>query len=334
VEPAQTFPVSPTSDQLTHFADAALDRLVVPGYSRIGYRLRRRWWPADPAPDALAGKVAVVTGANSGLGLATAEGLARLGARVHLVVRDEARGRQALAELAATLPVADLRLDRCDVSSLADVRRYSTALAAAEPALHVLVHNAGLMPPERTETAEGHEVALATHVLGPLLLTERLRTPLAADAGRVVFVSSGGMYTQSLHDEDPEYREGTYRGATAYARTKRMQVVLAELLADHLAADGITVQSCHPGWADTPGISGSLPGFHKLVGPLLRSPQEGADTAVWLAAADEPGRTTGRFWQDRAVRTTQALPWTHDTPERRERLWQYCIDAADLSYQA
>jgi NAD(P)-dependent dehydrogenase (short-subunit alcohol dehydrogenase family) len=313
--------------RLTHLADTALDRLVLPGYSRIGYQLRRRWWAADPAPDALGGRVAVVTGASSGLGLATAEGLARLGARVRLVVRDKAKGERALAELAGTLPAADLRLDVCDLSGLADVRRYAGELAAGEPALHVLVHNAGVLPPKRTETDEGHEVTLATHVLGPLLLTELLRPSLAAATGRVIFVSSGGMYTQSLHDEDPEYREGDYKGATAYARTKRMQVVLAEQLAERLVRDRITVHSCHPGWADTPGISASLPGFHKLVGPLLRSAREGADTAVWLAAADEPGRTTRLFWQDRGRRPTHALPWTRDTEDQRARLWRYCVEA-------
>jgi NAD(P)-dependent dehydrogenase (short-subunit alcohol dehydrogenase family) len=321
------------SPQLGRLADAALDRLVVPGYSRIGYRVRRRWWPHDPAPDTLGGTVAVVTGAGGGLGLATAAGLARLGARVRLVVRDEARGRRAADGIAATVSGADLRVDRCDLSSLADVRRYAAELVEAEPRLRVLVHNAGLLPPERVQTDEGHEVTLATHVLGPLLLTELLRPTLSAGGGRVVFVSSGGMYTQRLHDEDPEYRTGTYQGATAYARTKRMQVVLTELLADRLADQGIVVHSCHPGWADTPGVAASLPGFQKLVGPLLRTPEQGADTTVWLAAADEPGRTTGRFWQDRAVRPTHAVPWTRETAAARERLWGFCLHAVRLSDQ-
>ena len=199
----------------------------------------------------------------------------------------------------------------------------------AGPALHALVHNAGVLPPERTETDDGHELTVATHVLGPHLLTSELRPLLAAGTdARVVFVSSGGMYTAPLRTDDPEFRQGTYSGNAAYARTKRMQVVLAELLADDLAGDGTVVHSMHPGWADTPGVASSMPGFHKLTGPLLRTSEQGADTAVWLTAATEPGRCTGLFWHDRAPRPTHYLPRTGETPAARAALWNLCVEAA------
>jgi dehydrogenase/reductase SDR family member 12 len=316
---------------LARLVDTALDRLVVPGYTRIGCRVRACWWPADAAVGSLAGRVAVVTGATSGLGVATAAGLAALGARVRLVVRDREKGERIAAGLSRRLPAAEFDVDRCDLADLSDVRRYGVELATAEPAVHALVHNAGVLPARRTETAQGHEVTLATHVLGPLLLTELLRPALGADAGRVVFVSSGGMYTQGSHADDPEFREGQYRGAVAYARTKRMQVLLAERLARELGGEGVVVHACHPGWADTPGVAGSLPGFHTAVGPLLRSPAEGADTAVWLASADEPGEVTGRFWHDRAPRPTVLLPWTHTGAADRDRLWRYCRAAVGLT---
>lgn len=152
-----------------------LDRTVAPGYSRLGYLLRSASWTgerADPAPDALRGRVAVVTGASAGLGTATVAGLARLGATVHLVMRDEERGERARATVAATVVGADLQVVRCDLSSLADVGRAAPELVAAGPGL--LVHNAGVLPPRRIVTAEGHETALATHVLGPFLLTALL----------------------------------------------------------------------------------------------------------------------------------------------------------------
>jgi NAD(P)-dependent dehydrogenase (short-subunit alcohol dehydrogenase family) len=304
------------ANALTGIADTAMDLLVLPGYSRIGYQVRRSWWPADPAPDALRGTVAVVTGARGGLGLAAARGLAGLGAKVRIVVRDRAKVEPTTAEV-----------DECDLSSLADVRRYASLLAEQEPAVHVLVHNAGTLPARRTETKEGHELTLATHVLGPLLLTQLLRPTLAEGAARVIFVSSGGMYTQGLAADDPEYTTGTYRGATAYARTKRMQVVLAGMLAPRLAADGVTVHACHPGWADTPGLATSLPGFQKWLRPLLRTADQGADTITWLAAADRPGRTSGLFWHDRAPRPTHLLPWTRDTERQRDRWWRFCQDA-------
>jgi dehydrogenase/reductase SDR family protein 12 len=303
------------ANPLPGIADKAMDLLVVPGYSRIGYQVRKSWWPPDPAPDALRGTVAVVTGARGGLGLATVRGLTALGAKVRMVVRDKNKVSQ---------PPSGTEVDECDLSSLADVRAYAAMLAQEEKAVHVLVHNAGTLPAERTETPEGHEVTLATHVLGPLLLTELLRPTLAEGAARVIFVSSGGMYTQALAADDPEYRRGTYKGATAYARTKRMQVVMAEMLAPKLATDGVTVHACHPGWADTPGLATSLPGFQKWLRPLLRTAAQGADTVTWLAAADLPGRTSGLFWHDRAPRPTHVLPWTRDTEQQRERWWRYC----------
>src|SRR3954452_16186758 len=123
--------------------DTALDRALI-GYGNIGYFVRRNFWAADPAPDALRGRVAIVTGANSGLGKATAAGLARLGASVRMVVRRPAAGHAARADILAAVPRADLGVDECDVSSLASVRRYAEGF---DGPLHVLVHNAGVMPP-------------------------------------------------------------------------------------------------------------------------------------------------------------------------------------------
>lgn len=317
--------------QLPRLVDAALDRLVVPGYSRLGYAARRAGWRTLPS-GCLAGRTILVTGAAGGLGAATARGLVGLGARVELVVRDQARGERTAAALREAHPSAAVEVAECDVSSLADVRRYAAEVRDREAAVHGLVHNAGVMPPERTETAEGHELALATHVLGPFLLTRELRPALRAGASptapaRVVFVSSGGMYTASLPTDDPEFRVGTYSGGAAYARTKRMQVVLAELLADDLAGDGVVVHSMHPGWADTPGVAGSMPGFRRVTGPLLRTDDQGADTAVWLQAAAEPGHSTGVFWHDRAPRPTHYLPRGAETPQARAALWTLCVDA-------
>ena len=209
--------------------------------------------------------------------------------------------------------------------------RTAARLRDALPGLHGIVHNAGVLPPERTETADGHELTLATHVLGPHLLTAELRPLLSADTdGRVVFVSSGGMYTQPLRIDDLEYRQGDYNGTKAYARTKRMQVVLTQLWAQRLAGLGVSVHAMHPGWADTPGITDSLPGFAKFVGPILRSAAEGADTAVWLIGAPEPGRASGLFWQDRLPRPTSYLPFTATSDSDAERFWDYCAEATGL----
>ena len=113
----------------------------------------------------------------------------------------------------------------------------------------------------------------------------------------------------------------SYKGSVAYARTKRAQVVLTEMWAERFAARGIVAHSMHPGWADTPGVSHSLPTFAKLTAPILRTPEQGADTIVWLAADPEPAGVTGLFWHDRAPRPTHRLRSTTERPGERERLW-------------
>jgi dehydrogenase/reductase SDR family protein 12 len=307
--------------------DAALDRAIVPGYTNVGYRLRQLGWPDDPPPDALRGRTALVTGANRGIGKAIAAGLAGLGATVLLTVRDRESGERACEEIGG-----DVQVEVCDVSDLDGVRAFAADLTSRVSTLDVLVHNAGVLPSTRTEVLDGqgvgHEVTLATHVLGPVLLTELL-LPILGNSGdaRVILMSSGGMYTQPLPVNDPEYRNGRYRGAIAYARTKRMQVAFTPILARRWARLGL--YSMHPGWADTPGVALALPGFRTLTGPLLRTAEQGADTAVWLAAT-LPAPPTGLFWHDRRQRPEHYLLSTRSTDGARERLWQYCAEAIGI----
>jgi dehydrogenase/reductase SDR family member 12 len=223
-------------------------------------------------------------------------------------------------------PDAELLVHECDISDLDSVRKLTEQLTRELDKLHGLVHCAGIMPPERRETNQGHELAFATHVLGPFLLTVGLRPLLQADGdGRVVFVSSGGMYTAGL-ERDLEYSDGEYKGVRAYARTKRMQVVLTEQLGTAFGAvNDPVVHSMHPGWVATPGVSDSIPGFEKVAGPILRSPELGADTIVWLLASREAASTTGLFWCDRRPRPTHYLPWQHDDPAARQGLWDACL---------
>ena len=315
---------------LARAVDTAMDRSLVLGYTTIGLAVRRALpgWPADPPARALRGRHVLVTGASSGLGIATVEGVAELGATVHMLVRDEAKGARVADEVRARRPGAELRLWRCDVADLDDVRRFATDFAAEVTDLHAVVHNAGVMPPTRTESPQGHELSMAVHLLGPVVMTEALRVPLAG--GRVVLVSSGGMYGQPLRADDPDYTTGDYAPATSYARSKRWQVEMAPLLGERWAADGITVATMHPGWADTPGVQESLPRFRAITRPVLRDDAQGADTSVWLVAA-EPPPPTGRFWHDRVERPTSLLPTTRPSADLRARAWAWLDAAAGLA---
>ena len=135
------------------------------------------------------------------------------------------------------------------------------------------------------------------------------------------------MYIRRLDVDDLQSRGGTFDGRVAYARSKRAEVVLAERWAEELAGTGVVVHAMHPGWADTPGIKTLDPRpSSACMRPLLRTPEQGADTIVWLAAADEPGEVTGRFWSDRHVRATHRLARTQETAEDRDRLW-HALDA-------
>jgi dehydrogenase/reductase SDR family protein 12 len=306
--------------------DAVLETSVVGSFTKVGYEARRRLYDwQDLGSLDITGKTVVITGGNSGLGLVTANALVRIGASVRIVARDAARGAAAVEELDA-LGRAPAGLDVADLSSLDDVRRLAAELRERETRLDVLVHNAGALLAERTESADGHEMTFATMVLGPFLLTSELLPLLRATPGgaRVLWIASGGMYTQSLDVDALEMGDDDYSGTTAYARAKRAQVVLAEGWGKRLRADRIAVHAMHPGWADTPGLETGLPGFRTLLGPILRSPEEGADTIVWLAAAEEPGRLTGKFWLDRAPRSTTKLVPSGATAEEREKLWELC----------
>lgn len=315
------------ASRLSRTIDTALDRSVVPGFSRIGSAIRSRLpdRPHDPAADALVGCHVLVTGATSGIGTAVAEQLHTLGATVHLLVRDTGKG-----DLLATRLGDRAQVWSCDLADFESIRRCAKALCESGITIDAIVHNAGVLPAERSETPQGHELTMGVHVLGPVLLTDLLADRLAVGA-RIVFVTSGGMYTQRLPVADPEFRRGEYAGATAYARSKRTQV---DLLA-HFGARWPTAQvhAMHPGWVATPGVSASLPTFAKVMRPVLRTPGDGADTITWLIASTPPP-VGGGLWHDRRRRPTTILPGTRSTPAQRDRLWEWVCTATGLTTTA
>lgn len=305
---------------VTTLLDKALDLAVVPGYTRPGFQLRHRGW--DEGLPSLVGRTVVITGATSGIGRAAAQRFAALGARVVLVARSRQRGDLAVAEIRAATGNEAVDLVVGDLASLQSIRAAAATITEQEAAVDVLVNNAGVLPASREVSADGFELTFATNVLGMVALTEGLLPRLVSSApARVVNVSSGGMYTAKLDVDDLQTERRDFDGAAVYARTKRAQVVLTELWAERLRGAGVVFHSMHPGWVATPGVQSSLPRFNKVMGPLLRDAGQGADTIVWLGAADEPLRTTGQFWHDRRIRPTHRAPFTRESDEDRRRLW-------------
>jgi dehydrogenase/reductase SDR family protein 12 len=312
--------------------DQLLELSVVGSFSRVGYSARRALFDWDePAEPDLAGRVAVITGATGGLGLATAHLLARRGAALHLIGRDPARTYAARASVLARTPDARVKALVADLADLDSVRAAARTLTANAPAIDVLVHNAGALVHEWQRTRDGIEVTAQVHVVAPFLLTSLLLPQLrASGTGRVITVASGGMYTQRLDLDMLDTPPEPFAGARVYANAKRAAVVLNELWARHAAGRGIHFHAMHPGWADTPGVQASLPRFRQVMRPLLRSSEQGADTSAWLAGSPEALETNGKFWLDRRPRPTSVLPWTQTSDADGERLWRWCTTRAGV----
>jgi NAD(P)-dependent dehydrogenase (short-subunit alcohol dehydrogenase family) len=320
----------PLGAVVSRMADEALEATVVGSFSSIGSEVRSRLagWSEPPSMD---GKVVLVTGATSGLGLATAVGVARLGATVRFVARSGERAERARATIVEAAPGSDVDFVLADMGRLDEVRALAETLTSSHDRLDVLVHNAGALTREYTVTDEGSEVTVATQLVAPFLLSglllDRLR---AAVPSRVIQVSSGGMYSQRFDLATLEMGPDGYDGTVAYARVKRAQLVLMHEWVRRLDGGGVAYHAMHPGWADTPGIRSGLPGFAKIMGPVLRTPEQGADTAVWLAADPQATLTTGQFWLDRRPRWEHKVPWTRldeaSFVQAGTDLWEWCAE--------
>lgn len=319
---------------LPRFVDAALEATVVGSFTRIGPAVRGRLEGWTPVGDLdLTGRNVLVTGGNGGLGTATVELLVEAGATVHITVRSEDKGVQTAREVRRATGRDTVRWWQLDLTDLTTVRAFAADFTAEVPVLDGLVHNAGAMFSQRREVG-GIETTVLLHVVAPFLLTHELLPALRASdhPARVVWVSSGGMYTERLEVATLQSPDD-YEPARAYARAKRAQVVLTRQLAARLG-DDVVAHAMHPGWAATPGVERSLPVFNRVMGPLLRNPRQGADTAAWLVAAPHAARGSGGFWLDRRRRSVSYLPGTSTTPDQAMALWSEVTALAGLGRDA
>jgi NAD(P)-dependent dehydrogenase (short-subunit alcohol dehydrogenase family) len=307
------------------FLSNALDAAVVPGFSKIGYAIRKRlgnWQPISGFN--LRGKTIVITGPTSGLGEQVARQLAATGANLVLVARNEEKCARVIDEIAPLCTGSKPVFVRAEMGDLESVRSACAAIQQQFTHIDVLIHNAGALLNTRQVSPQGIEQTIASHVVGPFLMTTLL-LPLM-NGGRVVTVSSGGMYSSGLpafdKGETLEMPAHKYGGSKQYAIAKRAQVTLTEMWATREPQTEFV--SMHPGWADTPGVQESIPGFRRVTAPILRTASEGADTISWLAAVNPLPGASGTFWSDREIRPTHKTPQSKklDTEVNRQSLWQ------------
>ncbi len=273
-------------------------------FSTIGHRARLAASPAPPFD--FHGQRWWVSGATGGIGRAIALGALRAGAEVYALGRDPSK-LDAL-RVAAGVDASRLHAVRVDLSSVAEVR----ALAATAESIAVLVNNVGVMQHEYRLTPEGIEAGFATNVLAPFAMTEALRAAGAIDARSVVIsVSSGGAYGAKLDLAALEASDAAqHYGFMAYAQHKRAQIELTRWW--NAQPQGPRALVMHPGWVDTEGVRTALPGFRRALRALLRDADQGADTALWLAATRPEPHPEGGLWLDRHRDTEHAFAMTRD----------------------
>lgn len=277
----------------------------------------------------MAGRVFMITGANSGIGKATATAIAKRGGTIHMVCRNKDKAEEARAEIVKETGNKEVYVHILDLSETKKVWEFAEGFKKKYKTLNVLINNAGAIMSQREVNAEGLEKSFATNVLGVYILTKSLIPLIEKSADpRVITVSSGGMLVQKLRIGNLQSDRGRFDGTMVYAQHKRQQVVMTEQLAK--AHTNIQFSVMHPGWVDTPAVANAMPDFHRSMKESLRTPEQGADTVVWLAVSEAASKNpSGRFYQDRKmVPSHLPLAWTHSSPLEEQKLMALLEDMA------
>uniref|UniRef100_A0A8C5APP9 Dehydrogenase/reductase 12-like a n=1 Tax=Gadus morhua TaxID=8049 RepID=A0A8C5APP9_GADMO len=254
----------------------------------------------------MAGRSFMITGANSGIGRATAMAIAKKGGTVHMVCRNKDKAEEARADIVKESGNKEIFVHILDLSETKKVWEFAESFKRKYKSLNVLINNAGCIMSQREENTEGLEKSFASNVT----------------------VSSGGMLVQKLRTGNLQTDRGRYDGAMVYAQNKRQQVVITEQLAkNHL---NIHFSVMHPGWVDTPAVANAMPEFHSSMRESLRTPEQGADTAVWLAVSDAAATMpSGHFYQDRKMVSAHLpLAWTRSSSLEEQKFMSSLEDLA------
>jgi len=272
----------------------------------------------------LTGKTAVVTGANSGMGLATSRALLDKGASVIMLCRNEKRGQEAYSKLTEDGNTRT-HLILCDLGNYDSVRNFAGKVRESHDRIDILVNNAGFISLDRQETSEGIEKQFGINYVGHFLLTREL-LPLMGEGSRIVNVASGAHKTGKIHFDDINLTKG-FNVIKAYSQSKLANVLFTRELAKRVADRGIIVNCCHPGAVATNiGIDRDT-GFGKtvtgLLKPFFQTPEEGAATAVFLASDESVRNVTGEYFYKCRIAASSARS---KDPVLAARLYEFTLD--------
>jgi NAD(P)-dependent dehydrogenase (short-subunit alcohol dehydrogenase family) len=278
-------------------------------------------------------KVCLITGATSGIGKATAMGLADMGANVVMVGRDRGRGEAVMAEIKEKSANASVDFMLADLSSQQEIHRLADDFKEAYPRLDVLINNAGVIRSERITTADGIEMTFAVNHLAYFLLTKLLLDVLKASApSRIVNVASGEQRNGTIDFDDLQGENG-YKGPKAYSQSKLATVLFTYELARRLEGTGVSANCLHPGVVGTnlgSGVSGAFGFMVRAMTPLMKSPEKGAETSMYLASSPEVEGLSGRYFVKKAEARSSEVSYDERIARR---LWEASAELTNVPAQ-
>ncbi|KYQ91486.1 hypothetical protein DLAC_08454 [Tieghemostelium lacteum] len=310
-------------------------------YGKNGYeRKKREIFREEDLNVDISEKRFLITGANSGIGYACSMELAKRGGIVYLVCRSKEKGEKALNEIIKESKQSPdrIHLITCDISLKEECNRLINEFSERKEPIDVLIHNAGVMMSERKLTKESIEVTFATNLLAPFLLTQKwinLMKSLKSNNNnnnnekpRCIFVSSGGMLTQKLAIDNYQFENlNKWDPLSTYSQTKRAEIHLCEEFSDRYSED-FNFFSMHPGWSSTPQLESAMPTFNWLTRNQQRTPEQGADTIVWLSISPTvESNHSSLFFQDRSpVDKFIHNSNTECSKSDKDKLWKYLLN--------
>ena len=270
----------------------------------------------------MTGKVCLITGANSGIGYETSKALAKMGARVVMACRNEAKAKQAQQEIIIESGNPDVDLLIADMSSLDSVRSLADTVKNKYSRLDVLINNAGIMNSVKEMSVDGYEMQYAVHQLGPFLLTHLLLDLLKASAPSRVINLSSKLHSMAKIEFDNLQAEKKFGAFKTYSMSKLAHLMFSYSLAQRLEGSGVTVNAVHPGVIGS--NLGSTPGLVKI---FMKSPKRGAETSVFLASSPSMAKVTGKYFIDCKPARSSKRSYDQDVADR---LWELALEQTGL----